>query len=157
MRFFLLTALAAVLAGCAATPEFKSLASRSAEIEWRLGETFGRLRADFYTATSGSVRIVARAEGATLELTQFPEIWTATGSLARGGWRGVPDTAPPHLAGWVALALAYGESKNLPEGVTEYRTVRYSVRYTVAGGTLVAMELAAADTGDRFRVTFASR
>lgn len=144
-----------LLAGCATvTPDFEVRETKSAAVEWRMEGERVELRAEYSRGDGDALRLVVIRGRPVLVLTRMRGEWIASGVLARGGWRGNWNTAPRELGGWLCLAEAIDAGGHAPEGLSEFRTGRMSVRYAKPGGVLREIELAAVATDDRFRVRF---
>ncbi len=144
------------LAGCAVTlPEFAPTETRRAAVSVK-GEV-GTLEARgvFQRDQAGNVRITIESdEEAMLTLARIPGGWAAVGPLAKGGWEGHPDNAPPYLAGWVVLGEAFEAATHMDGRKAEYRSGRLSVIFTFEEVHLKSMEVRAIATGERYRVKF---
>lgn len=150
-------AAALLLAGCAlhpSPPVFRPTASRHALVTWRSGATALRADLDFQTGASGALRLLVVKDAPLLTLTRSGGEWTAAGPLAGRGWRGAWNAAPASLAGWLCLAEAYEGASSAPDGDSDVRTGRFSVRYAKRGAELRAFDLLDVATGGRFRVLF---
>jgi hypothetical protein len=146
----------ALLAGCVVMPppSFTAIESRTAAVEWRHGGDPETFRVEFESGDADSLRIVVFREKRLLALVRVRGEWIATGALAHGGWRGTWNTAPPEISGWLCLAEAFDGGLHAPQGDSEFRTGRMSVRYSKSPEGLREFELAAVATNDRFRVRF---
>lgn len=150
-----LALLVLLLAGCAITPPaFEPAASRRALVNWRHGAESLTADVIFQKDAGGGLRLVVNKGVTLFTLTRTGGEWTASGPMARGGWRGTWNTAPAALADWICLAEAWEGAPAAHDGVNDVRTGRLSVRYTKRGEKLSAMELVCAATGDRFRALF---
>ncbi|MDD5198847.1 MAG: hypothetical protein PHC88_03510 [Terrimicrobiaceae bacterium] len=149
-------AAAFLLAGCAIAPRaaFQPTASRHAIVTWRNGANLLVADMDFQTGANGALRLLVAKDAPLLALTRAGGEWTAVGPLARNGWRGAWNTAPAPLAGWLCLAEAYEGASAAPDGDSDVRTGRFSVRYAKHGADLQVFELLDVATGGRFRVHF---
>lgn len=144
-----------LLAGCATVaPVFEARQTTTAVVEWSVGEESIELRAEYSSGDGDALRLVVFRDRPVLVLTRMHGEWTASGVLAQGSWRGTWNTAPGELGGWLCLAEAIAGGGHAPEGVSEFRTGRMSVRYAKPGGVLREIELAVVATDDRFRVRF---
>jgi hypothetical protein len=128
----LLALLALLLAGCAtAPPAFQPTSSRRALVNWRHGNESLTADVDFQKGAGDALRLVVDKGTTLFTLTRAGGVWTAFGPLAHGGWRGVEESAPAPLAGWICLAQDW-----------ERATAQSS------------LEVTCARTGDRFRALF---
>ncbi len=112
-------------------------------------------RGVFERDQSENVRITVESDDEVmLRLARIPGGWAAVGPLAKGGWQGHPDTAPPYLAGWVVLGEAFEAATHMDGRKAEYRNGRLSVVFTFEEVHLSSMEVRAIATGERYRVRF---
>jgi|GEM_PF-1042300 len=153
--------LLALLAGlglvsCATPPaeNFVATATRSGIVEWRRDGRQISARAAFETDARKNFRLVVGANEPLLVLTRREDEWTAAGPLAGRGWRGVGNSAPAAVAGWMCVVEAFEGAAFAPSGGSDVRTGRFTVRYAKRGDVLQGFELVVVATGDRFRVSF---
>jgi hypothetical protein len=149
-------ACAVALVGCAVTlPEFAATESRRAAVSVKGDVGALEARGIFERDQAQNVRITIESDDAVmLKLARIPGGWAAVGPLAKGGWQGHPDNAPPYLAGWVVLGEAFEAAAHMDGQKLEYRSGRLSVKFTFEEVHLRTMEVVAVATGERYRVQF---
>lgn len=149
-------ALLTALIGCAGggSGSFVALESRPATVDWSSDGGLETLSLKFSRGAGDDVRMEVKHTKSVLTLTRRNGEWVASGVLSEGGWRGTWNTAPQKLGGWLCLAEAMDGAAHAPDGESEIRTGRMSVRYSKSGGVLRQIELAAVASDDRFRVRF---
>ncbi len=152
-----LAACAAVLlVGCAVTlPDFAATESRRAAVSVKGDVGALEARGVFERDQNENVRItILSDEEMMLTLARIPGGWAAVGPLAKGGFSGHPDNAPPYLAGWIVLGEAFEAAAHMDGQKSEYRNGRLSVKFTFEEVHLSTMEVVAVATGERYRVRF---
>lgn len=157
-RFLALATGAALgMTGCTTVtlPEFAPTESRRASVSVKGDVGTLEARGVFERDQAENVRITIESnEEEMLTLARVPGGWAAVGPLAKGGWEGHPDNAPPYLAGWVVLGEAFEAATHMDGRKAEYRSGRLSVVFTFEEVHLSSMEVVAVATGERYRVRF---
>lgn len=140
------------LVGCAATKPvhpFRAEVSQNATIRWQRTDTTLHCDAVFARAVDGQVQ-VHLFKGTpqpilSLDLGPYGTL-TASGKLARFGWKGPFTSAPAPLLGWAHLLRAYQASATWPDGQSELHAPNVRTAITIVGGKpeviSVASELA---------------
>ncbi len=147
---------AGFLVGCAVTlPEFAPTETRRAAVSVKGDVGALEARGIFERDQGENVRITIESdEEMMLTLARIPGGWAAVGPLAKSGWQGHPDNAPPYLAGWIVLGEAFEAAAHMDGQKAEDRNGRLSVKFSFEEVHLSSMEVVAVATGERYRVRF---
>lgn len=94
-----------------------------------------------------------------LKLKEEPQFARAEGSLARGRWRGEPDTAPARLANWFSLhevfnTLAAQRWGTSPRRIQSLTAGRWTAEVTGRNGRPAKVDVTFPGNGERFQFVF---